>query len=306
MQRDKREYIHIVENYMGNTRFKYYLDTNAVRSLASRLDECNRIGAFISVWTICEMLGHIIKKPEDFGKIRKNFCSIRDSEISIVTKTPNELHYSAFSLELLLPIDFTFRNLMVMALQTLEVETFEEWMNKIEEHSLWGTYQLVKTIDEAIPLLNQNIEKQYSTDISMRESKQKYEEFVQNEDKELTHQRLLNYYVDGFIEKHSEVRQMGKSLGLSYEEFRQFLCSLYDGSIDLAFRVNACFVDKKVSLRQKCGRNDDKDMMHLYYVQNGIILVTDDTALRDNVVAQYPERAISVGQFKDLLNNMNK
>ena len=43
-------------------------------------------------------------------------------------------------------------------------------------------------------------------------------------------------------------------------------------------------------------------MMHLYYVQNEIILVTDDRALRENVVAQYPERAISVQTFKCILN----
>ena len=270
---------------MGNNMLKYYLDTNAVRSLASRLDECANIGAFISVWTICEMLVHIIKHPEDFGRIRSNFCSIKDSKIRIITKTPDELHYSAFSLELLVPINSTSKNLIIMALQTLEVETYEEWMNKIKECSLWGTYQFVKAIDEATPRLNQNIEKQYNTDISMQESIQKYEEFVQNEDKELTHQRL----------------QMGILLGLSYEECKQFLCNLYNGSVDLAFRVNACVVDKKVSLRQKFRRNDDTDMMHLYYVQNDIILVTDDRVLRENVIAQYPERAISVEKFKGLL-----
>ena len=290
-----------MENNMGNNMLKYYLDTNAVRSLASRLDECVNIGAFISVWTICEMLGHIIKHPEDFGRIRSNFCSIKDSKIRIITKTPDELHYSAFSLEQLVPINSTSKNLIIMALQTLEVETYEEWMNKIKECSLWGTYQFVKAIDEATPRLNQNIEKRFNTDISMQESIQKYEEFVQNEDKELTHQRLLNYYVDGFIEKHEDVRQMGILLGLSYEECKQFLCNLYNGSVDLAFRVNACVVDKKVSLRQKFRRNDDTDMMHLYYVQNDIILVTDDRVLRENVIAQYPERAISVEKFKGLL-----
>lgn len=66
----------------------------------------------------------------------------------------------------------------------------------------------VKEIDEATPRLDQNLEKQYDTTISLQESIRKYKEFVQNEDKELTHQRLLEYYVDGFIEKHKDVRIM--------------------------------------------------------------------------------------------------
>lgn len=49
-------------NHLYNEILKFYLDTNAVRTLASRLDECKKIGAFISVWTICEMIGHIIKR----------------------------------------------------------------------------------------------------------------------------------------------------------------------------------------------------------------------------------------------------
>ena len=291
---------------MGNRTLKYYLDTNAVRSLASRLTECINVGAFISVWTICEMIGHIIKKPEDFRKIRQNFRAIKESKINIIAKMPDELHYSAFSLEILVPTSSTFSNLRKMALLTLEVGTYEEWMNKISEYSLLGTLNFVKEIDEATPRLNKNIENQFKTDISMEESRRKYEEFVQNEDKELTHQRLLNYYVDGFIEKHEDVCKMGILLGMSYEEFKQFLCKLYNGSIDLAFRVNACMVDEKVSLRQKFRRNDDTDMMHLYYVQDGIILVTDDRKLRENVVAQYPERAISVDEFRCLLNSANE
>ena len=289
-------------NHLYNGVLKYYLDTNAVRALAPRLDECKEIGAFISVWTICEMIGHLIKNPEDFRKIRENFRAITDSRISVVTKMPDELHYGAFSLELLVPVGSKSLDLRKMALLTLDVETYDEWVKKISEYSLLGTYKFVKEIDNATPRINQNIEKQYDTNISPQESQKKYEEFVLTEDKEVTHQRLLEYYVDGFIEKHEDVRMMGVMLKMSYEEFKQFLCNAYDGSIDLAFRVNACVVDKKVSLRQKLKRNDDTDMMHLYYVQNEIILVTDDRALRENVVAQYPERAISVQTFKCILN----
>lgn len=91
-------------------------------------------------------------------------------------------------------------------------------------------------------------------------------------------------------------------LGKTYEEFKQFLCGLYDGTIDVALRVNACMVDKRVSYRQKCKRNDDSDMMHLYYLSGERILVTDDDDLRDNVNKQYQGRAITIAEFKRILN----
>ena len=61
--------------------YKYYLDTNAVRSLAPQLKKCKEVGAFISIWSICEMLGHVLRHPDEYGKIRRNFQSIQDSQI---------------------------------------------------------------------------------------------------------------------------------------------------------------------------------------------------------------------------------
>lgn len=39
------------------------------------------VGAFISIWSICEMLGHVLRHPDEYGKIRRNFQSIKDSQI---------------------------------------------------------------------------------------------------------------------------------------------------------------------------------------------------------------------------------
>lgn len=77
---------------------KYYLDTNAVRSFSPHLKKCREMGAFTSMWTICEMLGRVLKNPTDFNKIQKNFKGISDSGICVVTKLPMELHYDAFSI----------------------------------------------------------------------------------------------------------------------------------------------------------------------------------------------------------------
>ena len=77
---------------------KYYLDTNAVRSFSPQLKRCGEMGAFTSIWTICEMLGRVLKNPKDFDKIQKNLKEVKDSGICVATKLPMELHYDAFSM----------------------------------------------------------------------------------------------------------------------------------------------------------------------------------------------------------------
>ena len=43
-------------------------------------------------------------------------------------------------------------------------------------------------------------------------------------------------------------------------------------------------------------------MMHLYYLQDDIILVTNDKMLLDNVKAEFPDRAISNDDFKKIFD----
>lgn len=69
---------------------KYYLDTNAVRSFSPHLKKCREMGAFTSIWTICEMLGRVLKNPKDFDNIQKNLKEVKDSGICVATKLPME------------------------------------------------------------------------------------------------------------------------------------------------------------------------------------------------------------------------
>lgn len=284
---------------MFKQEWKYYLDTNSVRKLAPCLKGCKNVGAFISIWTICEMLGHVFKHPVEYDKIKSNLKAIQESGMSIVMMMPLELHYKAFSIPI--PSNITSHNVLIMALLLMIVDSYEKWLKKIDFYSLSSTCEFVKEIDNATPRLNLNIKQQFDNNISTRESIRKYKEFWRTEDKELTHKRLLEYYVDGFIEDHEDIREMGVLLGMSYEELKQLLCDAYDGSIDVAFRVNACMVDKKVCYRELFRRNDDTDMMHLYYLIDDTKFVTDDNRLRENINAEFPGRAMSVEEFRKIL-----
>ena len=279
---------------------KYYLDTNAVRSFAPHLKRCREVGAFTSIWTICEMLGRVLKNPKDFDKIQKNLKEVKDSGICVATKLPMELHYDAFSI---IPSVEPFSNeILKLVIILINVKSLEDFLIRVSLHSLDGIIKFIKGIDNATAYFNESLQKHFDTSMSSKESIKEYNEFVTNEDKQLTRKRLVEYFVDGFIENSSDVRKMGVCLGLTYEQFRQFLCDNYNGSIDIAIRVITCFVNKKVSYRDRCAKNDDIDMMHLYYLQDDIMLVTNDRMLLENVNAEFPDRAISNEDFKKIID----
>ena len=281
---------------------RYYMDTNAVRSFSPYLNRCRDVGAFTSIWTICELLGRALKEPKDFNKIKNNFKSISDSGICVVMKLPMELHYNAFGI--LPPIESLSNDVLQLAVTLINAQSFEEWLSQVSWHALDGIVNFIKGIDNATSHFNDSLQKHFDTAKSSKESIKEYNNFVAHEDKQLTRQRLVEYFVDGFIENSSDVRKMGVYLGLSYEDYKQFLCSSYNGSIDLAIRVNACIVNKKVSYKERCAKNDDTDMMHLYYLKDNIILVTNDKMLLENVHAEFPGRAISNDEFKKILEKV--
>lgn len=279
---------------------KYYLDTNAVRSFSPHLKKCREMGAFTSIWTICEMLGRVLKNPKDFDKIQKNLKEVKDSGICVATKLPMELHYDAFSIiPSVEPFSYEILKLVIIL---INAKSLEDFLIRVSLHSLDGIVKFIKGIDNATAYFNESLQKQVDTLMSSKESIKEYNEFVANEDKQLTHKRLVEYFVDGFIENSSDVRKMGVYLGFKYEKFKEFLCNAYNGSIDVAIRVNACIVNRKVSYKDRCAKNDDIDMMHLYYLQDDIILVSNDKMLLDNVNAEFPGRAISNDDFKKILD----
>jgi hypothetical protein len=211
-----------------------------------------------------------------------------------------ELHYDAFSI---LPSVESFSNeILNLVLILIDSKSYDDWLSQVSLYDIDGTLNFINEIDNATDHFNDSLQTHFDTSKSSRESIEEYKEFVAHEDKNLSHKRLVEYFVDCFIEMSSDVRKMGVCLGLTYEQFKQYLCDNYNGSIDIAIRVIACFVNKKVSYRDRCAKNDDIDMMHLYYLQDDIMLVTNDRMLLENVNAEFPDRAISNEDFKKIID----
>lgn len=163
---------------------KYYLDTNAVRSFAPHLKRCREVGAFTSIWTICEMLGRVLKNLKDFDKIQKNLKEVKDSGICVATKLPMELHYDAFSI---IPSVEPFSNeILKLVIILINVKSLEDFLIRVSLHSLDGIVKFIKGIDNATAYFNESLQKQFDTSMSPKESIKEYNEFVTNEDKQLT------------------------------------------------------------------------------------------------------------------------
>ena len=163
-------------------------------------------------------LPDVRKNPKDFDKIQKNLKEVKDSGICVATKLPMELHYDAFSI---IPSVEPFSNeILKLVIILINAKSLEDFLIRVSLHSLDGIIKFIKGIDNAIAYFNESLQKQFDTSMSSKESIKEYNEFVANEDKQLTHKRLVEYFVDGFIENSSDVRKMGVCLGLTYEQFR--------------------------------------------------------------------------------------
>ena len=94
------------------------------------------MGAFTSIWTICEMLGRVLKNPKDFDKIQKNLKEVKDSGICVATKLPMELHYDAFSI---IPSVEPFSNeILKLVIILINAKSLEDFLIRVSLHSLDG------------------------------------------------------------------------------------------------------------------------------------------------------------------------
>jgi hypothetical protein len=282
---------------------KYYLDTNAVRSFSPHLKKCREMGAFTSIWTICEMLGRVLKNPKDFDKIQKNLKEVKDSGICVATKLPMELHYDAFGIPF--PNNTLGSNILGLVALMLKEYSYNSWENNFSKKEYADAREYIIGTDNGSKYFNHCLEKEYNLELLPKESIQKYEEFIKNEDKYLSKKRLIEYYAENLIKKNNNGQNIVNLLGLTYEQVTQLLCYIYDGSIDIAIRVSASYVNRKVSGRDKAKRNDDIDLMHLYYLRDDIMLVTKDGMLLEYVNAEFPGRAISNDDFKKILDSVS-
>lgn len=287
------------KNEVHPYELKYYLDTNAVRSFAPHLKKCREVGAFTSIWTICEMLGRVFKKPEDFFRTQKNFRSIRDVKFCVISQMPHELRAAAFDISR--PITNANKIAKVILL-LIEARSYEKWESLITENNLDDTRCFIEEYDQkGTDYLNKVAELQHDKDKTVNESKE-YHLQMKNQEKDKCNARFFKYFAGKELENYLGHDLKGYLTNEMYDFLSDLILKNYDHSIDVALIVSAWYAHKKISYRDKFAKNDDSDMFHLYYIIDDIILVTNDKILRENVNAEFSGRAISNDDFKKIID----
>ena len=296
---DEVKSVEIEEMLVQPYKLKYYLDTNAVRSFSPRLKQCREVGAFTSIWTICEMLGRVLKDPQDFNKIQNNCRSIIEAKLCVIKQMPRELNAAAFGICKPLSISSEIADLMSLL---VEATSLEDFLIHISQNNLKDICLFIKEYDEkGTDYLNKSAELQYDKNGTTKESRE-WHLHIKDQEKDSCNNRILKYFASKELEKYLGPNLIGYLSNEVRDVLSDMILKIYDHSIDIALIVSAWYADKKISYRDRFAKNDDSDMFHLYYVQDDIILVTNDKMLLDNVNAEFPGRAISNDDFKKILD----
>lgn len=255
----------------------YYLDTNAVRKLTPMLSEGVHNSVITSIYTIIELIGNI-KDEASFQRQKAILEKLAKGMFKIDPLLPEEIQMVAFNIHLSSDVSGQIIELMI---RLICFDSYVNWMafeSAQEPHP--NIYEYVQITDKQKSFA-QMLEKHFS-DVPPKMS---IKDFNETWDESQSRDHILTRVVEYYLEKRKQM----------YPDLADHI--RYDSSINLFMLVHAHYVDKKVAYRNKPGRNDFQDLMHLLYVRQGMTLVTDDRHFRENVNEVWSGRAITTDEF---------
>ena len=254
---------------------RYYLDTNAVQSLGTRLESLPNECVYTSVWTQLELVS-AIKDDDGFRKKTAALRHLSDSGIFIDQIVPGAKKEQAFGCiapeggkiphlsEVIMPMIFAAGN-------------YEEFWKHIKCHSMEKCMELIKETDKVTHIFGEQIKSRMDLRID------DFEEKWTKGDKNELLQDAIGYYAS-LLEKKLFIP-------------RYILINAYDHSMDYYMLIHYYYIEQKRYSRNQPAKNDFNDLMHLQYLRNGCILVTDDGGFKDYVNKVVDGLAIGTNQF---------
>ena len=254
---------------------RYYLDTNAVQSLGTRLESLPNECVYTSVWTQLELVG-AIKDDDSFRRKTAALRHLSDSGIFIDQIIPGAKKEQAFGCiapeggkiphlyEVIMPMIFAAGN-------------YEEFWKHIKCQGMEKCVKLIKETDKVTHSFGEQIKSRMDLRID------DFEEKWTKGDKNELLQDAIDYYAN-LLEK-------------KYHIPKSLLIRAYDHSVDYYMLIHYYYVEQKRYSRNQPAKNDFNDLMHLQYLRNGCILVTDDGGFKDYVNKVVDGLAIGTNQF---------
>jgi hypothetical protein len=263
-----------------------YLETNAIRTFASRLTEEKFISdKYTSILSLLEIISGI-QNNESF-KLRKSILKkLIRSQIKIDLNFPELKIYKAFG------IDHNFQEVTEKVgsiIQIIDlVKDFESLLSTIKLNSLSDAWEFAKQYDENANIGFKKVISNRFPDSGIKELIHQFNERWTIENLSFLKTKIVDFYA-GIV-----LKNLPNSAGKSIPE----ICSAYDNSIDIYLIATALYIDEKISFKNAPGKNDYLDLNHLTYLykmQNQI--VTDDKLLHKILNKTYPKNILKTNEI---------
>ncbi len=275
---------------------KYYLETNSLRQLSSKLDNPFLIdNSFTSILALIEIASGI--EDEKTFIIRRTIIDkFLRSKLLICLNMPETLYLKAFGFqhddkEIVNKIGIVFK----LITKSNSYNDFQKTIN-CSMHSEY--YQLIKKYDQNASLIFKDLIFKY---IESARNKSRFSKLIElyknrwSSNDSAKAQELYDSLIDYFSENLSN-NSLVKD-GRTKEEIKKS----YDHSIDTFIVMSAVYTDQHISFGHSPGLNDFFDLGHLIYLDNVTKkIITDDKLLHRLLVESFSTMIMTTSNFKKI------
>lgn len=264
-----------------------YFETNALRILANRLYDSYFVqNKYTSILSIIELLSGI-KDEKEYQRRRGIIKKVVESDICdrIYPLLPANVITKSFGI----PQTVVEQNCIVgiIGLIKIVVETtdYNSFINLIsQDKELEEYFYFAQNFDDLsgkyfISLMTDK-SKKTNTEVLIPEFKERWEE----RDFESILHRIVHYYAS----KISNNMAGGKT--------QAELVDAYDRSINPFLLAVSYYVDQKISLKNTIAKNDSIDLLHLLYIRESDVIVSDDKLLHTILTIAYPNSILRASE----------
>lgn len=267
-----------------------YLETNALRILANRLHCSNFVqDKYTSVLSIIELLSGI-KDEKEYKRRRGIIKKIVESEIYTHNRIHPLLPASVIAKSFGIPQSVVEQNCVVGIIGLLKIVVaipcYNSFINLVsQDKELEEFFYFTQNFDDIsgkyfISLMTDK-SKNTNTEVLIPEFKVRWEE----RDFESILYRVVHYYAS----KISNNMADGKT--------QTELVDAYDRSINPFLLAVSYYVDQKISLKNTVAKNDSIDLLHLLYIRESDVIVSDDKLLHNILTIAYPNSILKASEI---------
>ena len=263
---------------MRTNQLKYYLDTNAVQSLSSKLESIPSESVFTSIWTEIELVT-AIKDESSFRRKRAALKHLQESGLYVdqtLSAYKRDMAFGAIE-----KTNYTFDDFSNIILPiVLQSRDYNDLTEQLISRQLTEIFEKLKVLDSLGSDGNCYLERNKWPIVD-------YENKWKGDKNNLLYESIC-YHAERLEERYG----IPKALSI--------MC--YDHTIDYFMLIHYYYVEQKKHSHDKMARNDMNDLYHLLYLKNGCKLVTDDKGFQKYVNKMVDGLAIGTEQFLNEIN----